>query len=620
MTRTQYFAAFCQERAEIMEQKGDDTNEIKFFDQKCIEKKNRHLLKHKKNTPFLDDKSYKLSKVFVCNPPNSNNLENKVYTYQTFPKQLLSKNMGKIRTVDTYWDIFEESSNKVFKRPTLKSQKTHTALQKLMAMQYAKKIDKLNNWDNYTTNVIKTQQIVRMYINRMEYIRYKKNTIQPLRDIIITKHSRSEFVKLRKDVLTIQTYFKNYVSKQKSIEKIYHNSVTVLQACFKGYYSQKKMNKYFNDVNVLQSLFKTRYQQIKCDKILQSTSLIQTYIKTRNARTQHTKNLEMIRQCQAILRGTIVRREQNDYLRNKIISIRKKLLQLWDQSYTSFMYRAKFWIVYETPNYLNLAIHNEEIDRLNNILNIFRTNSDMLNEAKIRFNKEKIEIKRLLKDDIDESIKKSLYITNNINIKKVKHKKDKLINTFFNVNQSINESKISATTLLTICTSHGSSVLDVTSQIELRKQNRIRNNLMLIVLNSIRSMQNLNHQLIKQKNINRKQKNVIKNLNDEIIYNNNNNNPFHSINSGPFSTPFKISNRISNTIINRRRHSTMWIDANKTDNNKNNKIIITNNNNNKHASPKNSHGKSHTITITPDVQSLIGQPSSTPSTPSSEIP
>ena len=80
------------------------------------------------------------------------------------------------------------------------------------------------------------------------------------------------------------------------------------------------------------------------------------------------------------------------------------------------------------------------------------------------------------------------------------------------------KAKQSSTTLLTICSSHSSSILDVTSQIELRKNMRIQSNLLLTVFSSLSSMQLQNQSLIYQQNINKKQLLTIKTQNDEIIH------------------------------------------------------------------------------------------------------
>eukprot|EP01084_Bolivina_argentea_P268446 455935_1 len=152
------------------------------------------------------------------------------------------------------------------------------------------------------------------------------------------------------------------------------------------------------------------------------------------------------------------------------------------------MYRAKFWIVYERTTYLNLAIHNEEIERLKNLLHRLSTSSLALNEAKQRFDTEKKELRRLLKEELQPNIRESLYTSWGINIKS-KHKKESLLNSLFKPDSN---PKQSATALLTICSSHSASILDVTSQVELRKADRIRDNLLLTVFSSLSSMQSLN--------------------------------------------------------------------------------------------------------------------------------
>ncbi len=115
----------------------------------------------------------------------------------------------------------------------------------------------------------------------------------------------------------------------------------------------------------------------------------------------------------------------------KLNKIRREILELWQKTYTAFMYRAKFWIVYERSTYLNLAIHNEELVRLKNLHHRLSTSNNAKSESINRFNTEKQELRRLLKEELQQNIPESLYTSCGINIKS-KHKKDKLLSELFN--------------------------------------------------------------------------------------------------------------------------------------------------------------------------------------------
>merc|ERR1719242_1910443 len=182
---------------------------------------------------------------------------------------------------------------------------------------------------------------------------------------------------------------------------------------------------------------------------------------------------------------------------------------------TALMYRAKFWIVYERATYLNLAIHNEELDRLQRLSQRLTDSPHAQREATQRFNTEKSELKRLLKEELAINIRESLYTSWGINVKS-KHKKDSLLNALFQTDPP--NPKQSATALLTICSSHSASILDVTSQVELRRADRIRDNLLLTVFSSLSSMQSLNRSLQKQQKHNRKQQLTIRSMTDELSH------------------------------------------------------------------------------------------------------
>jgi len=308
--------------------------------------------------------------------------------------------------------------------------------------------------------------------------------------------------------------FKTYLIVQKHKNKVYYQSTTTLQAVFRAYLFQKEFKRLYSSSITLQAIIRT-YQKEQELKVKQSAvSLCQTYINCANARTKHINTINAISRCQAVLRGTLLRTQQKKILHMQLGKIRKEIMELWQKTFTAFMYRAKFWIVYERPTYLNLAIHNEELDRLQNLLHRLSTSKIALNEAKMRFEAEKAELRRLLKEELQQNIRESLYTSWGINVKS-KNKKDKLLNELFKTGNDSNP-KQSATALLTICSSHSASILDVTSQVELRKADRIRDNLLLTVFSSLSSMQSLNRSLQKQQKYNRKQQLTVRTLNEEL--------------------------------------------------------------------------------------------------------
>lgn len=249
---------------------------------------------------------------------------------------------------------------------------------------------------------------------------------------------------------------------------------------------------------------------------LDAVRFCQSWIRTAYLRDKHISTMNSISRCQAVLRGTLLRNQQRKVLTMQLEKIRREILALWQKTHTAFMYRAKFWIVYESATYLNLAIHNEELDRLGQLSQRLLTSSQALNEATQRFEAEKKELRRLLKDELDQNIRESLYTEWSINFKS-KHKKDKLLSELFKTPDDDNPRK-SATTLLTICSSHSASILDVTSQVELRRADRIRDNLLLTVFSSLSSMQSLNRSLQKQQKHNRKQQLTIRSMTDELSH------------------------------------------------------------------------------------------------------
>ena len=174
-------------------------------------------------------------------------------------------------------------------------------------------------------------------------------------------------------------------------------SVKALQAGIRGYIYKKKFDNLKQSVIQLQASIKVYQKKKYCNLKLQSAKIIQSYIGARSSRMQHLQNLKQIARCQAVMRGTIVRKKQQKDMDFKFSELRIKLCDLWEKAYTPWMYRSKFWIVYEKATYLNLAIHYEEISRLENILKRFHKHPNQIKDAQAKFETERKEIKRILK-------------------------------------------------------------------------------------------------------------------------------------------------------------------------------------------------------------------------------
>ena len=65
-----------------------DMHEVKFLDEKIIEKENRSLglLKKKESTPFLDNHEMDIKSTFSAPLPDIRDLPRQIYTNDVFPK------------------------------------------------------------------------------------------------------------------------------------------------------------------------------------------------------------------------------------------------------------------------------------------------------------------------------------------------------------------------------------------------------------------------------------------------------------------------------------------------------------------------------------------------------
>ena len=215
---------------------------------------------------------------------------------------------------------------------------------------------------------------IRGILARLEFLRMKQSivTIQQNYSILLTtKKERIKYLKQRSACLSIQAAMRCYMAKQFAREQIFYKNITTIQASFRTYLAVQNRIATKNATIVLQAAFAARKVQVSTFKKLDAIEIMQAYMRSARARERHLLLQSQIARCQAVLRGTLVRSRQHKFLANSITQMRDKLLILWDNTNTSLMYRAKFWIVYEKASYLNLAIHFEEMERCQALLTRF---------------------------------------------------------------------------------------------------------------------------------------------------------------------------------------------------------------------------------------------------------
>ncbi|ETO09704.1 hypothetical protein RFI_27674 [Reticulomyxa filosa] len=368
-------------------------------------------------------------------------------------------------------------------------------MQQLMAMQYAQHIDQVKSWDNYSDNTIFLQCYLRGSLQRVEYLQLKESVRviqQNLRIMKRTREQRFQFLCLFDDCKTLQATIRTYFAVQKIKSHWYDQSTRTLQATIHSYLLHKKYSALKKHSLCLQACVRTRQCQ------LESLRTLRVCIKS-NRTLPHDKHVD----------STCCKQS---YLTKRMKELRDEILSMWTKTWTAFNYRAKFWLVFNSPTYLNLSIHCEEFDRLKTLSEEMTKSPDKHKEQVARFEAERKELYRILKENTPPSVLLSFYSTLHIDIRS-KHKKDQLLQLLFSSDM---DPVVSATITLGISGSSPAHILDVTSQIELRRAERIRTNLMLTVQSSLQSLRALHRIATIQELTNKRHLQYIDHLRDEL--------------------------------------------------------------------------------------------------------
>ncbi|ETO18560.1 hypothetical protein RFI_18702 [Reticulomyxa filosa] len=449
-----------------------------------------------------------LKGVFVANPPNCNNLDRLHFSYPSFPN-LKMERFGRVSKVIAEWDI--RQANLKINR----SKEINKAMQQLMAMQYAHQIDQIKSWDNYCDSTIFLQCFIRRGLDRITFLKQKncilciQTSHRLLKD---TCKQRQNFLALVQHCRVLQASIRTYLCAQKMKLHRYENSIQTLQGIIKSFSVQKSHCILKQHTLCLQTSVRTRQCQFESLRILKATYQIQSYMTSSKARFEYLQHLQQIASCQAVIRAAFVRKTQAKCIQQRMQQLRDEILVLWAKTFTAFNYRAKFWCVFNTPTYLNLSIHCEELNRLQSLLNEMNKSPEKMQEQISRFEAERREFYFILKEKTPPSVLLSFYTTLNIDPKS-KHKKAQLIDNIYHLETN---PMTSATIILAACGSFPGCILDVTSQVELRRAERIRKNLMLTVKSSLQSLQALHRIATCQENANRRHSRYICHLHDEL--------------------------------------------------------------------------------------------------------
>jgi len=202
-----------------------------------------------------------------------------------------------------------------------------------------------------------------------------------------------------------------------------------------------------------------------------------------------------------MFRAIRIRRVSRKVLENELVQAKRQLTDIWMERSVSLIYRTKYWLCFQDASYLNLALIKEEVDKSK------RKKKDDKNAANFEMEKKTLYAK--LKKEIPENIKNQLFEQFQIPVRS-KKRKDHLVHALWNFKSTdfkdekaeIKDEKqpkkqgVKITAFEAVVNKHAKAydlviehghldseiVADLTDRIQLKRERRIKSNLLTIVL------------------------------------------------------------------------------------------------------------------------------------------
>lgn len=200
--------------------------------------------------------------------------------------------------------------------------------------------------------IVKLQAFFRMFHVRDSYLRLRML-------VIIVQHQRRKILKIRehKNLLNF------YIAKVKDVQRIY-----------RGYSTRKWEKKRTVATIFVQRIIRGWLKRCYFLNLKQNTIKAQSYVRGRRARFAKMLILDLVIKLQANVRGFLDRTAIQKFKDKRLLEYRKQMVELWRTACISLEYRSKFWTVVEGTGFMSIGLHEDELLRLWNILNIGKEN------------------------------------------------------------------------------------------------------------------------------------------------------------------------------------------------------------------------------------------------------
>jgi len=121
---------------------------------------------------------------------------------------------------------------------------------------------------------------------------------------------------------------------------------------------------------IIQSTLRCYFERLDFLALTKAAKQLSSYFRVRHIRYGFLLVRQLAASIQAQVRGFLKRKQISSLRKKRLLSYRVQLFELWRRSATPLSYRAKFWKLFKQNTFLNLALHEEELARVWEVLDI----------------------------------------------------------------------------------------------------------------------------------------------------------------------------------------------------------------------------------------------------------
>ena len=204
--------------------------------------------------------------------------------------------------------------------------------------------------------IVKLQSFIRMHIAKISYLHFRSK-------VLFAQRQRRKTV---------------YVREHGKILTFYLAKATMIQKSFRGYSVRNLKIKQSKSTILIQKIIRARLAINFIYRLKQSTIKVQSLVRMWRAQLGKKLLTDMIKKCQANIRGWLDRIAIKEYKNSRRLEYRKQLVQLWRKAYVSLEFRSKFWTIVDGSGFMNLGLHEAELMRLWDILGLGKEDDNLL--------------------------------------------------------------------------------------------------------------------------------------------------------------------------------------------------------------------------------------------------